>query len=802
MKKTLLNKAVLTRLFPLFFIVITVLAGFSLILYRNATYRTIEHKLQLKIQNLTARMAIGSSIVQDIQNTKTIFFQLIVLHDDQQQRVLVQASNKLISHIRSSLQVLQKGGVVVTNFPLNTGGTDVLKIDIKYQPDSPESYTVATLELFPALLELEKKIEGIVARTTVRNQILLNVNYQGAQLARQGRELRHFVSITAPLFKRMLENSYKILSDGEKQLEIFSLEKSRLQKEHTDAEAVWAVGSIITVLFLIGLVLRQMYSAQHDLEQIVVKRTTELTRNNKRLGEEIEARQKIENSLRKSKGEWERTFDAIPDIITIQDMDFRIIRANKAASRHLNLSWDKIVDHHCHEIFHDAEDPCPNCPLLLTKTTFRPYSHKIFHEKLNKTFFVSAAPIFNEQGHIEYLTHVARDISKEVSLEQQLRQAVKMEAIGTLAGGIAHDFNNILASILGYGEMAKVQLEDESQAQKDVQQIIRAGKRARDLVRQILSFSRQGDIQFSPLKIQFILREALKLLRSSLPVTIRIEEQIDNNCGPVLADSTQIHQIIINLCTNAKQAMGSAGGVLSVALDEIDVAPRVQVSGGILLQPGSYVHLMIEDTGCGMDAETQERIFDPFFTTKNVGEGTGLGLSVIHGIVKQHEGEIGVESVLGEGTIFHIYLPVTQREIFDRNNDAEETVIGNENILLVDDEVILLEAMRRLLELLGYTVTACSSAVDAFEKFSASPDGFDLLITDMTMPEMTGVELTGKILQVRSDLPVVMVTGYSESIDAEHAKNCGVNEFIMKPVSKKQLLAAINNACCSNSRRS
>ncbi len=401
------------------------------------------------------------------------------------------------------------------------------------------------------------------------------------------------------------------------------------------------------------------------------------------------------------------------------------------------------------------------------------------------------SPMQDSHGRITNFVAVKRDVTREISLEKQLRQAMKMEAIGTLAGGIAHDFNNILAAILGYGEMAREQVDENDQLKSDIDQVIRAGNRAKQLVKQILTFSRQGEEDFSPIEIQPIVKEALKLLRSSLPSTIEMQEHIDLECRPVLADSTQIHQVLLNCCTNAKHAMEKDGGTLTVSLSEVKVTALGSIPACPQLEIGIYLDLSIGDTGCGMDALTQSKIFDPFFTTKEIGKGTGLGLAVVHGIIKQHNGEMSVESKPGEGTVFHLYLPVVEKETQVESDSGKNVQYGSERILVVDDEAEVVVMLQRMLEILGYTVTSFASSVDALNAFKAAPDDFDLLLTDMTMPEMTGKALTKEILAIRPDFPVILCTGFSESIDEDKAKALGVREYILKPILRNQLAATV-----------
>jgi PAS domain S-box-containing protein len=383
-----------------------------------------------------------------------------------------------------------------------------------------------------------------------------------------------------------------------------------------------------------------------------------------------------------------------------------------------------------------------------------------------------------------------RDITErkrvELRLETQLRQAQKMEAIGTLAGGIAHDFNNILMAMLGYAEMAKIDLSEETQARGDIEEVLKAGRRARDLVRQILAFSRQIDQERQPIQLHPVIKEALKLLRASLPATIEIQQNIDVNCGAVLADPTQIHQVMMNLCANAYHAMREKGGILGVELCSVDV-DAIQAMLVPNLREGPYVRLTVSDTGHGMDRTTMERIFDPFFTTKGVGEGTGMGLATVHGIVTSHSGAITVYSKAGSGTTFHIYLPRLESKTEDSSPQVESIPTGHERILIVDDEASLVRLGKQMLERLGYNVTTRTSSVETLELFRAEPDRFDLVITDQTMPNLTGVELAEELLHIRPDIPIILATGFSETVSPEKAKQLGIREYIMKPIATHEL---------------
>lgn len=370
-------------------------------------------------------------------------------------------------------------------------------------------------------------------------------------------------------------------------------------------------------------------------------------------------------------------------------------------------------------------------------------------------------------------------------LENQLRQAQKIEAIGTLAGGIAHDFNNILTPILGYSEMALEDLPPDSPAVSEIQEVVSAANRAKELISRILTFSRQAEQEWKPIKIQYVLKEALKLLRASIPTTIEIKQKIDPHCAAVFADPTQIHQIIMNLCTNAYHAMQKSGGVLAVSLNEIELDAE-DLPSKITLVPGPYVRLEVTDNGVGMNQVTMGRIFEPYFTTKPTGKGTGLGLSVVHGIVKSCGGEITVYSEPGMGTTFHLYFPVIEEEQLLSETDTNvEIPTGDEKILLVDDEEIIVNLEKQILEKLGYQITAFTDSEEALQAFINKPESFDLLITDLTMPRITGLQLAREVISVRSDIPIILCSGFSETISAEQAKSLGIREYIMKPVIKK-----------------
>jgi PAS domain S-box-containing protein len=410
---------------------------------------------------------------------------------------------------------------------------------------------------------------------------------------------------------------------------------------------------------------------------------------------------------------------------------------------------------------------------------------------------VSGNPIYNTQGDLIAAFLVFPDITErkraeeeKEKLEAQLLQAQKMEAIGTLAGGIAHDFNNILWAIMGFTELTLHSIPAESRERHNLQKVLQASERAKDLVNQILAFSRKTDREKKPLQISLIVKEAIKLLRATIPTTIEIQQNIASPNAMVLADPTQIHQIIINLSTNAIHEMREQGGVLEVKLEECYLDNNFLMKH-YDLTPGYYVMLTIRDTGHGIDQKILDRIFEPFFTTKGVGEGTGMGLAVVHGIVKSHGGDITVSSQPGEGTTFTVFLP----KIVSEEKSTAEVLApipkGTGRVLVIDDEKVLIDLHKEMLESLGYDAVSLNSSIEALKIFQAQPEKFDLVITDQTMPHMTGMQLSQELRRIRLDIPIILCTGYSETASEEKVKAAGIDELLMKPINLRNLAETI-----------
>ncbi|OPX98467.1 MAG: Blue-light-activated protein [Syntrophorhabdus sp. PtaB.Bin006] len=398
-------------------------------------------------------------------------------------------------------------------------------------------------------------------------------------------------------------------------------------------------------------------------------------------------------------------------------------------------------------------------------------------------------PIKEATGQVIGIGVVVEDITEQLMLEAQLRQAQKMEALGTLAGGVAHDFNNILAAIIGFTELAQDEISEESRAGRRLERVHTAALRGRDIVQQLLTFSRKTEQEKEPLRLSAIVSESVGLLRASIPATIGIRFYVKSESGLIYGKPIQVQQVLVNLCTNAAYAMREKGGTLEIELSDYRVLPPNGHSEGI--EPGPYMRLVVRDTGVGIPADAKEKIFDPFFTTKPPGEGTGLGLSVVYGIVRHHGGQITVESEPGKGATFTVLLPRVEEESLEQRILREDACTGKECILFVDDEEMIREMGHELLERLGYTVTSTTSSLEALSLVENDSSRFDLVITDQTMPGMTGLDLARNILRLRPDLPVILTTGFSHLISQESARAEGIRATVLKPLTKRELAQVV-----------
>jgi len=536
---------------------------------------------------------------------------------------------------------------------------------------------------------------------------------------------------------------------------------------------------------------RKVKAANRELEKRVEERTVQLVDANKELRQEVAERKRAEEAARESGQRFRHLSENSPEIIYTLGYD--------GAFTYVNPAWEKVLGHKVAEVkgkyfidFVPEEDAKKYARLFKRirnkKETLTDVTGTFIHKDGSvRLFNLSGAANLDSEGKVTGMVGLLNDITEQQRLQTQLQQAQKMEAVGTLAGGIAHDFNNILSAIIGYSELAVLEIPEETKVKQNLTEVLRASQRAKDLVKQILSFSRQNEEELKLMEVKVIIQEALKLLRASLPSTIEIRQQIDPNAGIIEADPTQVHQLMMNLCTNSAAAMGEEGGSLEISLMKVDIdAPSTTMY--LDIEPGSYLRLSVRDTGHGMTPEVLERVFDPYFTTKEKGKGTGLGLAVVHGIVKRHRGGITVETAPGKGTAFHIYFPRVQQEIEAvETAEVQSLPKGHECILFVDDEEDLIEIGAKMLSHLGYEVATRSDGAEALEAFRAQPERFDLVITDMTMPNLTGDRLAKELMKIRPDIPIILCTGFSENISEQKAKEIGIRGFSMKPFVMRDL---------------
>jgi PAS domain S-box-containing protein len=549
----------------------------------------------------------------------------------------------------------------------------------------------------------------------------------------------------------------------------------------------------------------RLQQAYQELEQRVQERTADLRQLNAQLQADIAERKQVEETLRASEALNRSIVEAMPGGIIQVSQEGRIVRANAEAQHILGLTYDRHTNRFAaytapQFVWEDGrpckekEDPIARC--LATHKPQQATTMGIRHPDGTITWAVFTAIPLRAPATGELIGAVTTflDITERKQaeeerklLEAQLRQSHKMEAIGTMAGGIAHDFNNILGAILNFTELAQYEVPSESGTAANLREVLQAGRRAKALVQQILTFSHQSEMQRQPVQLALLVKETLTLLRASLPTTIDVQQDIAEDSGVVLADPTQMHQILMNICTNAEYAMRETGGILAIRVQEVEV-DAAMIASHPQLRPGPYVCLTIRDTGQGMPPDMVGRIFDPFFTTKSVGEGTGMGLAVVHGIVVQHGGAITVESTLGVGSTFTIYLPRGRATVEKRTPSREgSTPQGTGRILFVDDEVTITHSMSLLLESLGYEVSGHTSGQEALATFRVEPQRFDLVITDQTMPHMTGETLAKEVRQLRPDIPIILCTGFSHVMNAEKAHTLGIDAFCMKPVTVRDL---------------
>ncbi|MBC8431062.1 MAG: response regulator [Desulfobacterales bacterium] len=501
------------------------------------------------------------------------------------------------------------------------------------------------------------------------------------------------------------------------------------------------------------------------------------------LMDQLKESKRAKDALRESEEKTRALLNAINDIALLLDTDGTVLDSNAIALQRLGKSADKLVGKCIYDFFPPPlAEPTKNAVSEVIRTG-KPFCMEF--EQESRIYDSQVYPICDAQGKAIQIGVISSDITERRSMEAQLRQTHKMEAIGTLAGGIAHDFNNILGIILGNTELAMDDVPEWNPACLNLEEIRIAGIRARDVVRQLLSFAHKTDQERKPVIINSIIIDVLKLLRFSIPANIEIRHNLPKGPEVILADPTQLNQIMINLFTNAAHAMEKDGGILEINMESVNLtASTAQFRD---LSPGPYVKLSVSDTGAGIGPEIKNRIFDPYFTTKEVGKGSGMGLSVVHGIVMNHNGAISVDSELGKGATFTILLPTSKREPVPETTIDEELPTGKEMILFVDDEESIVKMGMQRLKRLGYKVESTTSPVEALDLFSSKSDQFDLVITDLTMPKMTGDKLVKAILDIRPDIPIILCTGFSEKINSEKIREIGAAAYLEKPHDKYAL---------------
>jgi two-component system cell cycle sensor histidine kinase/response regulator CckA len=498
---------------------------------------------------------------------------------------------------------------------------------------------------------------------------------------------------------------------------------------------------------------------------------------------DIDEREKLRESLFESDAQKNAIVDGFTGILIF----FNQHKEAKWANKYTYDRFPDVIGTNCHDLFCEQSPACGQCAYQKALKSGVIESSTRMVEGVGgdgeeAVFDMVASPVKDQAGEVSGIILIAHNVTEKYTLERQLRHTQKMEAIGTLAGGVAHDFNNVLTPIMGYSEIIRLKLQNDKYVEKPVydylEEILKAAKRAKSLVEQVLTFSRTMEEKAVLQYMHPIVKEVMKLMRVTLPSTIVITEEVDESCGRVLIDPVQMHQVLINLCTNASHSMGGKHGKLLVRLAKAERGKDGR----------EWVELSVEDSGRGIEKDHLERIFEPYFSTKEKTSGTGMGLAMVHGIVNSQGGDIKVESEVGKGSIFRIYLPIADASTpIEQVAEIGDIRGGSGRILLVDDEAQVVQVTGEILKNLGYEVVGKTSSTEILEVFSCDPEAFDLLMTDLTMPGMTGLELSERVKAIRADIPIILFTGYSDQVSKSAAKEAGIDEYCMKPISMRAL---------------
>ena len=502
-------------------------------------------------------------------------------------------------------------------------------------------------------------------------------------------------------------------------------------------------------------------------------------------------RRASQQAIEESEKKYRNIFENIQDVYYEASMDGTILEISPSIEKVLGYKRKELIGKSLYDIYTNPEERDELLEAILESGKIANFEvHLTDKDGSQYSVELNSTLQRDQKGNTVKIIGSMRDISERKRLEAMLRQSQKMEAIGSLAGGIAHEFNNILGTIIGNTELAINDVPESNPARECLEEIQLASLRAKEIVRQLLGFARKSVFQLMPVQISSIVSETLNLIRASIPTTIEIRRNISCKSDTVMADSSQINLVLLNLCANAKNAMQEEGGVLEVNLENttLDETSAARYEG---LGPGNYLKLTVKDSGHGIDPKIIDRIFEPYFTTTSLAEGTGMGLAVVHGIVKNHNGAITVASEPGKGTVFEVLFPLTEAKMAQEAGEPEALPTGNEKILFVDDETSLVKMAKRMLEMQGYRVEAKSDPIEVLELVRSEPRRFDLVITDMTMPQMTGDKLAKEILNIRPGMPIILCSGYSENIDAEKARALGIRKYIEKPLNMSNFVASI-----------